>query len=175
MIAVARIALPVAALALLAGCERGSDDNRAAEANKQVSAEGQAQPGSIRLKGSGIDWTFVVPKAIRGDVKADKNGKILYPGSTLQGIAVVGGEPNGKKGGDSEMEVGFATADSVDKVLAWYRDAARAKEFRVVGVRKEGPATIVQANQPDGHAMKVTLAPRPVGGTDGRLVIHHND
>lgn len=169
----ARIAFPLAGVALLAGCG-GDDNNKAAQAN-QVSAEGQAQPGTVRLKGTGVDLTFVVPKAIRGDVKADKNGKILYPSSTLQGMAMVGGEPSGRKGGDSEMEVGFATADPLDKVVGWYRDPARTHDFRVVAVRKDGQATTIFANQPDGHAIKVSLAPRAGGGTDGRLVIHHND
>jgi hypothetical protein len=172
MPAVLRIIAPLALLGLVAGCG-GREE---AKANQQVSAEGQAEKGTIRFKGTGVDLSFVVPKALRGDVKADRNGKILYPGSTLDGMAMVGAEPTGRKGGgDSEIEVRFATADAPDKVAAWYRDPARRAEFKVDAVRKEGQGLAIDASETDGHAIKVRLAPRAGGGTEGRLVLHHND
>jgi hypothetical protein len=175
MTAAPRIAAPLAASLALSALLAGCGGREEAKANEQLSAEGQAEPGKVRLKGSGVDISLVVPKAIRGDVKVDRNGKILYPGSTLQGMAMVGSDPKGKNGGESETEVGFATADAPDKVLAWYRDPARTQVFRVIAVRKEPEGTTVFASQPDGHAIKVHIVPRPGGGTNGRLVIHHSD
>jgi hypothetical protein len=171
-----RLLSPLAGLALLAACGGHDEAANAAAANQQVTAEGQAQTGKIRIKGPGVDMTFVLPKAMRGEAKAGENSRVLYPGSTIEGLAMVGSEANAKKGGgDSEVEFSFATADPRDRVLAWYRDAARGNDFRVSAVEKEGGDVVVHAAQADGHIVKVRLADRPGGGTAGRVTVHHND
>jgi len=171
-----RLLVSLAAFGFLGGC--GGQDQAAnlAATNQQVSAEGQAQTGKIRVKGPGIDMTFVLPKAMRGEAKAGENSRILYPGSTIEGLAMVGSEADGKKGGgDSEVEFSFATADPRDRVVAWYRDAARGNDFRVTAVEKEGSDVVVHATQNDGHVVKVRLGDRAGGGTAGRVTVHHND
>jgi hypothetical protein len=167
--------LAAGALAALAGCGDRADQ-ASAQANGQFSAEGKAEPGKISVKGPGVDLTFEVPKAIRGGPKADRNNKIFYPDSTIAGLALVGSQGDGKKQGDSEAEFRFSTPDARDKVAAWYRDPARSHDLRVTGFTKEGDDILVTGKQP-GHSdtFKVRLASRPDGGTDGRLVVHHND
>ena len=148
---------------------------KAAAANQQISAEGQAETGKIRVKGPGMDMTFVLPKAMRGEAKAGENSRILYPRSTIEGLAMVGSEADGKKGGDSEVEFSFASADPRDRLVAWYRDPARGNDFHVNAVEKQGDDIVIAGTQSDGHIVKVRLGARPDGGTAGRVTIHHND
>lgn len=169
------LALPLAALSLLSACGKADEDKKAAQANQQVSAEGRAEEGKITFKGPGLDMSFVLPKAMRGEAKADKNSRILYPGSTIGGVAVVGSQANGGQGGDSEVELSFATSDPPERVAAWYRDPARAKDFHVTAAAREGADLVISGSQSDGHRVKVRLAARTGGGTQGRVTIHHND
>lgn len=168
--------LVAAALGALGGCGDRHDEAGAAPGNQTASAEGKAEEGKISIKGPGVDVTFVVPKAMRGEAKADKDSKFFYPGATIGGIAIVGGQREGKKEGESEAEFRFATADPPERVAAWYRDPARAKDIRVTSATKAGSDIVIAGTQPaDGHPFKVRLTPRAGGGTDGRLAIHHND
>ncbi|HEY0311288.1 MAG TPA: hypothetical protein VGC56_02225 [Allosphingosinicella sp.] len=179
MSAASRLALPLAGLAVLAGCDKPSE-NSAAPANL-ASAEGTAEEGKITLKGPGVDMSFVVPKGMRGEAKADKNSNFLYPGATIGGIAIVGIQAKGDKGdkgggGDTEAEFRFATADPPAKVAAWYRDPARGKDLHVTAASRDGDDMIISGVEPgDNHPFKVRLKARPGGGTDGRLTIHHED
>ncbi|HMC91372.1 MAG TPA: hypothetical protein VKI45_02830 [Allosphingosinicella sp.] len=179
MSAASRLAFPLAGLAFLAACDSASE-NKAATANL-ASAEGTAEEGKITLKGPGVDMSFVVPKGMRGEAKADKNSNFLYPGATIGGIAIVGIQANGGKadkngGGDTEAEFRFATADPPAKVAAWYRDPARGKDLHVTAANKDGDDMVISGVEPgDNHPFKVRLKARPGGGTDGRLTIHHED
>jgi hypothetical protein len=176
MPAAPRLLLALACIALVGACGGHDESSNAVAGNQQVSAEGQAQTGKIRVKGPGIDMTFVLPKAMRGEAKAGENSRVLYPRSTIEGLAMVGSEANAKKGGgDSEVEFSFATADPRDKVVAWYRDSGRGNDFRVTAVEKEGSDVVLHATQSDGHIVKVRLGDRPGGGTAGRVTVHHND
>ena len=65
-----RAAVSLAAVAVLAACSGSDGANKAAASNQQVSAEGQAEEGKIRVKGPGLDMTFVLPKAMRGGATA---------------------------------------------------------------------------------------------------------
>jgi len=176
MPAASRLALPLAGLALLGGCDKPAE-NTAAPANL-ASAEGTAEEGKITLKGPGVDMSFVVPKGMRGEAKADKNSNFLYPGATIGGIAIVGTQGKNDKsgGGDTEAEFRFATADPPAKVAAWYRDPARGKDLHVTAASRDGDDMIISGVEPgDNHPFKVRLKARPGGGTDGRLTIHHED
>lgn len=166
-------ALSLAFVAALAAC--GQRDGHKAGGDSQISAEGKAEEGKITVKGAGVDLTFVLPKGMRGEAKAGQNSKILYPGSTIQGMALVGGEGHGKNGGDSEVEFSFTTPDSRDKVLAWYRDPARAADIRVTGVERDGDDIVVRGGQDAKHVVKIRLADRAAAGTAGRVTIHHDD
>ena len=169
------ILLASGALATLAACGDRRDPS-AAQGNSHLTAEGKAEEGKISLKGAGVDLTFEVPKGMRGAPRADRNNKLFYPESTIGGAAIVGGQGDGGKQGDSEAEFRFSTPDPVDKVVAWYRDPARRPALDVTAARREGADVVLSGHQ-DGQAdsFKIRLSARPGGGTDGRLVIHHAD
>jgi hypothetical protein len=169
--------LPVAAVALLAACQGKIDPDEAdnAAANRQVSAEGQAEEGKVSIKAPGFDLKFSLPKGIAGEARVERDSKLLYPGAVLRGMAIAAGEGDGN-GENSEVEIGFSTPDAVDTVAAWYRDPARAEGFRLEQAKKEGERWMVTGVQKrDKHRFKLRLGPRPGGGTDGRLTVRHRD
>ena len=167
----------VAAVVLLGACQAKVDpdeaDNVAAEA--EASAEGKAEEGKISVKAPGFDLKFTLPKGMVGEARAERDSKLLYPGAILRGMAIAAGEGRAKDG-DSEVEIGFSTPDPLDKVVAWYRDPARAEGFRLDRAEREGDGWRVTGMQKrDRHRFKLRLAPRPGGGTDGRLTVRHRD
>lgn len=170
-------ALPTfALLAFLAACNQHDAAAPEANGNAQASAEGRAEEGKISVKGPGVDLTFSLPKAMRGEAKAARESKVLYPGATIGGLALVGTQGKADKPGDSEVEFRLATADPIDKVTAWYRDPARAKDIKVTGITRQGDETVITGSQArEVDTFKLRLSPRPGGGTDGRLTIHHKD
>ena len=167
----------VLAVAVLAcsGCGKPDEEDNLVATNQPVSAEGKAQEGKISVKAPGVDITISVPKELTGEAKAGKDSKILYPGATLAGMAIAAGDKD-SQGGDTDVEMRFKTADSPDKVAAWYRDPARADGFRLDSAKREGADIVFTGIQRrDNHEFKVTLAPGAGGGTAGRLRIHHAD
>lgn len=168
---------PVLAVALLCGCKGKIDaeefDN--ASANAHVSAEGKAEEGKISLKMPGVDMTISLPKGVADEARAERDSKLLYPGSTLRGMAIAAG-PDSDKSGDSEVEIRFSTPDGPDKVAAWYRDPARADGFRLESSGREGDSwQMTGVQKRDKHGFKLRLSPRAGGGTDGRLTVRHQD
>jgi hypothetical protein len=167
----------LAAAALLGACDSRFDRKPADKgaAGADASAEGKAEEGKISVKAPGFDLKFTLPKGMVGEARAERNSKLLYPGSVLRGMAIAAGDGRGK-GGDSEVEIGFSTPDPPDKVLAWYRDPARAEGFRLKGAEKEGAGWLLTGVQKrDDHRFKLRLGPRAGGGTDGRLTVRHRD
>jgi hypothetical protein len=171
------LCIALAAAASLCACDAriGRDQPDNATANEQVSAEGKAEEGKVSIKAPGFDLKFTLPKGMAGEARAERDSKLLYPGSVLRGMAIVAGRGDGK-GGDSEVEIGFSTPQPIDAVAAWYRDPARAEGFRLKKAAKEGDAwTMSGVQKRDGHGFKLRLGPRPGGGTDGRLTVRHRD
>lgn len=166
-----------AAAALLGACQAKIDPDEAdnASAGAEVSAEGKAEEGKISVKAPGFDLKFTLPKGMVGEARAERDSKLLYPGAILRGMAIAAGEGRGK-GGDSEVEIGFSTPDSLDKVVAWYRDPARAEGFSLDRAAREGDGwRLAGVQKRDGHRFKLRLSPRPGGGADGRLTVRHRD
>jgi hypothetical protein len=162
---------------LLGACQAKIDPDEADNVSAQadVSAEGKAEEGKISVKAPGFDLKFSLPKGMVGEAKAERDSKLLYPGAILRGMAIAAGEGRGK-GGDSEVEIGFSTPDPLDKVIAWYRDPARAEGFSLDRAQKDGDDWKVTGVQKrDGHRFKLRLSPRSGGGTDGRLTVRHRD
>lgn len=170
-------ALLAAAAALLGACDAKFDRNASenGSADAPVSAEGKAEEGKISVKAPGFDLKFTLPKGVVGEARAERDSKLLYPGAILRGMAIAAGEGRAKDG-DSEVEIGFSTPDTLDKVVAWYRDPARAEGFRLKNAEREGNGWRVTGVQKrDGHRFKLRLSARPGGGTDGRLTVRHRD
>jgi hypothetical protein len=166
-------AAAMAFLTLLGACGSDDDDaNLGAPANRQISAEGKAEEGKISVKAPGFDLAFTLPKEMTGEAKVDRDSKVFYPGATISGMAIAAGAG----GGDSEVELRFATADPIDKVVAWYRDPARAAGYRLDSAGKQGDQWVFTGTQKrDNHPFKVRLTERAGGGTDGRVTVRHHD
>lgn len=166
-----------AAAALLGGCQGRNDPDDAGNfaADAEPSAEGKAEEGKISVKAPGFDLAFSLPKGMVGEARAERDSKLLYPGAILRGMAIAAGEGRGK-GGDSEVEIGFSTPDPLDKVVAWYRDPARAEGFNLDRAKKDGDDwRLAGVQKRDDHRFKLRLSPRSGGGTDGRLTVRHRD
>jgi hypothetical protein len=173
-----RSTLIIAAAALaLTGCNRVAepDETDNAAANVAVSAEGKAEEGKISVKAPGFDLAISLPKEMAGQAKVDRDSKVLYPGATIEGVAIAAG-PGGDTSGDSEVEMRFSSRDPIETVAGWYRDPVRAEGFRLDKVRSEGRDILIEGTQErDRHGFRLRLSPRPSGGTDGRLTVRHRD
>src|SRR3954453_1399865 len=100
-----RSSLFAAALLLLSGCQmRGDDDEAQANSAQPISAEGKAEEGKISIKAPAFDPTFSLPKEMTRSAKADKDSKMLYPGSTIAGVAIAAGK-GGEDAEQSEVEM----------------------------------------------------------------------
>jgi hypothetical protein len=164
----------VPVLVLAAACSGPDDDVNWGAPNSTVSAEGQAQEGKISVKAPGLDLAISLPKEMTGEAKVGRDSKVLYPNATLAGMAIAAGE--GGKGGDTEVEMRFRTADAPDRVAAWYRDPARGEGFRLTGeTRENGDYVFTGVQRRDHHPFRVRLGAGRGGGTDGRLRVHHRD
>ncbi|HEY0111957.1 MAG TPA: hypothetical protein VGB59_02265 [Allosphingosinicella sp.] len=165
-----------AAFLLLSGCQGELDANEVeADSNAQASAEGKAEEGRISIKAPGFDLAINLPKQLATEASRNNDSKIIYPGATVAGLHVAAGAAEGK-GAGSEVEMRLSTADPVDRVLAWYRDPARAEGFTLDQVeRAEGGYLLTGTQKRDRHPFKLRLLPKAGGGTDGRLTIRHKD
>lgn len=153
----------------------GDDDNISVTNGAAVSAEGTAKPGTISVKAPGVDISISVPKELSGEARVGKDSKVLYPGSTLGGMAIAAAGKD-SQGGDTDVEVRFQTTDSPQKVASWYRDPARADGFRLTSDRRDGANYVFTGiEQHEQHPFKVSFGPGAKGGTEGRLRVHHND
>lgn len=163
----------IAMLAATAACDVEIGDGKEASASASAAgaptAEGRAQESTFSLNVPGFNMKVPIPEGIRNNAKIDSDGEMLYPGSTFSGMHVEGG----KKGqsDDGAVEIRFTSADSPEKVAAWYRDPAR-KDFSVVSARQEGDAFVIMGQQKtEADQFKIRLTPKANGGTDGRLAI----
>ena len=161
------------ATALLCACQAKPDRDEGNSADEQISAEGKAEDGKVSIKAPGFDLKFTLPKGVTSEARAERDSKLLYPGSVVRGMAIAAGPGDGK---DSEVEFGFSTPQPIDTVVAWYRDPARAEGFRLERAERDGGGwTVTGVQKRDKHRFKLRLAPRAGGGTDGRLTIRHRD
>lgn len=170
-----KLGASLAIAALLCGCEAkiGKGDEAAAAGNGSAGnapvAEAKAEDGKISLKAPGVDLSINIPEGVAGHMTADADDSILYPGSRIAGLAIAAtGEP--KAGGDG-ADIGFTSADAPDKLLAWYRDPARAKEFTLVSEGREGDAVVLNGRTTGSDTFTLRLAPGAGGGTEGKLAV----
>jgi len=175
-----RLAAALSAAAFLHACgPPGKDEEAENAANNaeqaEAEVEGKAEEGRISFKAPGFDFAIDVPGGLAKEARADRDNKLLYPGSAIGGVHI-GAAPAGKSGAQSEVDLRFSTADPLDRVLAWYRDPARAEGFQLQKAERDGDAHVLAGLEArDRHPFKLRLAPRPGGGTEGRLTVHHHD
>jgi hypothetical protein len=167
----------VLAAALACACDSGggSDPPVKETANSHVSVEGKSKEGKISLKMPGVDMTLSLPAGVADEARAERDSKLLYPGSILRGMAVAAG-PDSDRSGESEVEIRFSTPDPVETVAAWYREPARAGGFQLQRSAREGETWALDGVQKrDRHSFKLRLSPRSGGGANGRLTVRHRD
>jgi hypothetical protein len=169
----ASLASLVLALGLAAGCSRHKKDAYPLPQGA-ASAEGQAEEGKISVKAPGLDLAISLPRELTGEARTGRDSKVLYPNATLAGMAIAAGESG--KGGDTDVEMRFKTADPPEQVAAWYRDPARREGFRLTGeAREKGEFVFAGVQRRDRHPFQVRIGAGGGGGTDGRLRVHHHD
>lgn len=157
----------LATAALLGACEAklGSpEENRSGPGDGREIAK--AEEGKIALKGPGFDLKIEVPDMAK-EASVEDNEGLIYPGSSITGLSVDAGAMQGGKGGAVDLR--FTSADAPEKVVAWYRDSARAPAFTLSsgsGGELEG------TTKPDGDRFSLQLSPKAGGGTEARLTIH---
>jgi hypothetical protein len=161
----------LAALALLVACE-ARIGNDAAPVAENASAAGRAEDGRVTVEAPGFNLSIDIPESVRADARADEDSGPLYPGATLAGMHVQGRPdgPNGSRGGEVEMR--FTTSDPAERVVAWYRDPARAPDFTVQSAGREGNAFVIAGTgRQDNERFTVRITPGAGGGSEGRLVL----
>jgi hypothetical protein len=163
-------ALIVAALAGLAACGSSKDKSEGAGAPVKAGAEGKAEEGRLSIKGPGVDLAINVPDALRGRVQVDADSGIMPPGAAVSGMHVQGDGGNADGGRDS-VELRFSVREAPGRVVAWYRDPARARDFAVASASREGEEIVLTGTSGEGGPFTVRLSARSGGGTDGRLVL----
>jgi hypothetical protein len=173
--ATSRLTAAAAALVLLSGCEAKvgpAADNMAETNGAAASAEGKAEAGKFTLDTPGFDLSFNIPV---NTAKTGKDSRLLYPESTVTGLFIAAG-PKAPDGSDGEVELRFRSDDAPDRVAAWYRDAARADQFRIDSSGQEGSEIrLAGTEKEDGQSFRIRLGPGAGGGTDGRLTIRSSD
>ena len=169
--AVSKLLVLASSAALLAACEaRIGNDAPAVEAN--ASAEGKAEEGRLTVSAPGFNMQVDIPVDMRDRVETDGDDDLLYPGSNVTGIHVQAGPET--KGGDhdGEVELAFTSRDPADRILAWYRDPARAGDFTIQSARREGRGYVLAGTGTgDDERFTLRLAPAEGGGTQGRLFL----
>ena len=170
------------ALALLAACEaRVGTDKAEADTAPQGSAsaasggtentsvaQAEAKDGELSIDAPGFKMKLDIPKALAGQAQINGDSGILYPGAALSGMHVAAREQSGSE--QSRVELRFTSSDAPAKLVAWYRDPARAGEFTVGSVRQNGAGfSITGSESGDGDPFELSLTPRGGGGTEGVL------
>jgi hypothetical protein len=165
----------VLAAGLAGACQPGEEAERGEANTAAASAEGKAEEGRIAIKAPGFDLAINLPKEVADEARADRDNKLLYPGSSIRGIHIAAAPAAEGKDG-SEVDMRFSSPDPVDTVLAWYRDPARAEGFTLEKTAREGESHLITGvRKRDGHRFKLRLSARAGGGTDGRLTVRHLD
>lgn len=159
--------LLVSGLLLLGACEAKVGTQGGEAPARSVS--GKAEAGTLSIDAPGLDVKLQFPDSIRAEIGGDT--AIVYPGATLGGMHVAANaDGNGRASGSVEMR--FMTPDRLDKVLAWYRDPARAAELAVASAVREGTGAVITGTSANaGDPFTLRLIPADGGGTEARLVL----
>lgn len=162
-------AAAVAALAL-AACDARTGNG--ADANR--SAEGKAEEGRLTVHTPGMDLKVNIPAPLRRGAGMHSEGDLVYPGSTMAGVHVESGPDQGEGRSQGGVELTFHSADAPDQVARWYRDPARARHFTIAAATRDGDAIDLSGTtRGENDPLRIHLAPRAGGGTDGRVAISH--
>jgi len=161
-------------LMLLAACEFkvGGDKADKDAASLKVAADGNvaisADDGGkgFSLSVPGFEGKVDIPGIDLGGGDMDIDGMKLYPGSKLNGINVTDREGPG----NGMVDMRFTSPAAPGTVAAYYAKAARDNDFTAIKLTSSGAGATVNANNPDGDPITISLAPDKAG-TAGRILI----
>lgn len=164
-----RLVLVPVALALLAGCDvRIGNDVGTAVRNE--GAAGKTENGQLTIEAPGFNLSVTVPEGMTEQANIESRDGLVYPGATIAGVHVQGGRE--AHGGHGEVEIRLTSGDAPDRILAWYRDPARADQFTIATTARDGDATLLGGTgRRDGERFSLRIAPRAGGGSDMRLLL----
>jgi len=160
-----------AAVTLLAACEArfGNDAPPVAE---NATAAGRAEEGRLTVEAPGFNLSIDIPDSIEANARIDEDSGLIYPGSAFGGMHVQS-RPEGRGGhSDGEVEMRFTSRDPAERVIAWYRDPARAQDLTIQSAGRDGNGFVISGTgRHDNERFTVRIAPRAGGGSEARLVL----
>jgi hypothetical protein len=160
------------AAGLLTACEAriGNDAPPVAE---NASAEGRAEEGRFTVEAPGFNLSIDIPESIEARADVEDDNGLIYPGAAFGGMHVQGRPDQKGDDGGGEVELRFTTADAADRVVAWYRDPARAGDIAIESARREGNAVLIAGTvrREDQERFAVRITPHE-RGTELRLVLY---
>jgi hypothetical protein len=169
--------LPIAATAallVLAACEARVGNDVRPDGNG--SAENKAEEGQVSINAPGVQMKINIPEGLRHEASIHDDGSLVFPGSTMSGMHIEGGQEGEQGKSDGQVELRFASTTGPDAVAVWYQDPARARDFTIASASRDGAAYIFAGTRTNGHGpFRVRLAPRAGGGTDGRVLLSDED
>lgn len=166
----------IAALALLTACEAkvGKDEGEAAKADRagEAVADAAAGNGQFSIDAPGFAMKFDIPEGLAERATVDSDDGILYPGASISGLHIQANK-RGEAGAEQDkVELNFTSKDSLETVVAWYRDPARAEDIAIGSFAPEGDGFVITGTQKDdGDPFTIRLAPGSGGGTNGQVNI----
>jgi hypothetical protein len=168
--------LPLAATAalVLTACDARFGNDAAPAGNG--SAENKAEEGQVSINAPGVQMKINIPEGLRHEAGIHDDHGLIYPGSTMSGMHIEGAHDGEQGKSEGQVELRFASTDGPDIVAHWYREPARARDFTVATTGRDGAAYVFAGTRTDGDGrFHVRLAPRPGGGTDGRVLLSDNN
>lgn len=151
--------LLAAATLALSACNTEIGDGDGADVN--VSAEGRSEDNRMSISAPGFNMKIDLPESVRREANLDSDDALFYPGAKLAGMHIQANDGGG-------VELRFTTPDAIEKVRAWYEDAART-EFRIGNAEGVGATVRLSGIAGDNEApFDLTLSPDGTG-TEGVL------
>ena len=167
---VPKLLAAMSAAALLTACE-ARFGNDAAPVADNATAENRAEEGRLTVEAPGFNMSLDIPDSIIAHADIEDENGLFYPGSRMAGLHVQGGREEAAGGHDGEVEMRFTTPDAIGRVVAWYRDPARAPDLRIVSAARRGNGAVLSGTHREGERFTIRLEPRAGGGTEARLLL----
>jgi hypothetical protein len=163
----ASLILLVFALSCSREQDRSADGASDGDRAPSASIEAKAEDGKVSINTPGFKLKVDLPRD--GSAGAITSGSdIIYPGSSVRGMSVDANAESGASRG--QVAIRFTSPDAVDRILAWYRDPVRTRDFSVTDTAREGEGYRIEGTAGDGH-FRVGLVPAANGGATGELTL----
>jgi len=150
------LALPLLGLA---ACEMkvGGEE----EANKGSNTSVATEKSHVSLDIPGFSAKVDIPAFDADGEDMDVDGIKLYPGSQVTGVDI---KADGKtENGKGSVRIGYASADTPEKLQAYYEAAAKENGFTTAAPTKEGQATVLNLTSKEGKALHIAIEPHATG------------